>query len=47
MLKIHFLNVGKGSCTVIHQFPNGNLAVTDNSKLEDENDILQGPIKFL
>lgn len=47
MLKMHFLNVGKRSCTVIHQFPKGNLAVIDNSRLDDENDILQGPIKFL
>lgn len=48
MLKIHFLNVGKGNCTVI-QFPSGNLAVVDidNSKIDDKNDTLQDPIEFL
>lgn len=48
MLKVHFLNVGKGNCTVI-SFPSGNLAVIDidNSKIDDENDSLQDPIAFL
>lgn len=48
MLKIHFLNVGKGNCTVI-KFPSGNLAVVDidNSKIDDDDDVLQDPIKFL
>ncbi len=47
MLKIHFLNVGKGNCTVI-KFPSGHLTVVDidNSRNEDEN-ILQCPIQFL
>lgn len=48
MLKVSFLNVGKGNCTVI-SFPSGNLAVIDidNSKIDDKNDSLQDPIKFL
>ena len=48
MLKVHFLNVGKGNCTVI-SFPSGNLAVIDidNSKIDDETDSLQDPIEFL
>ncbi|OEU66319.1 MAG: hypothetical protein BA863_04350 [Desulfovibrio sp. S3730MH75] len=48
MLKIHFLNVGKGNCTVI-KFPSGNLAVVDidNSRIDDDDDILQDPIEFL
>ena len=47
MLKIHFINVGKGSCTII-DFPNGHLTVvdTDNSRNTDEND-LTDPIDFL
>lgn len=48
MLKIDFLNVGKGNCTVI-QFPSGKIAIIDidNSKIDDEDDILQDPIDFL
>jgi beta-lactamase superfamily II metal-dependent hydrolase len=47
MLKIHFLNVGKGSCTVI-DFPSGHLTVvdTDNSRNTEEND-LTDPIDFI
>jgi competence protein ComEC len=47
MLKIHFINVGKGSCTII-DFPSGHLTVvdTDNSRNTDEND-LTDPIDFL
>ncbi|KAA6321187.1 hypothetical protein EZS27_029136 [termite gut metagenome] len=47
MLKIHFINVGKGNCTVI-DFPNGHLTVidTDNSRITDEND-LTDPLDFL
>lgn len=48
MLKVHFLNVGKGNCTVI-KFPSGRLMVVDidNSRIDDDNDILQCPIDFL
>jgi len=48
MLKIHFLNVGKGNCTVI-KFPSGNLAIVDidNSKIDDDDDVLQDPIQFI
>lgn len=48
MLKIDFLNVGKGNCTVI-KFPSGKIAIVDidNSKINDEEDILQDPIDFL
>lgn len=37
MLRIHFLNVGHGDCTLI-EFPSGNLALVDinNSKVLDE-----------
>lgn len=48
MLKIDFLNVGKGNCTVI-KFPSGKLGIVDidNSKIVDDNDVLQEPIEFL
>lgn len=48
MLKVHFLNVGKGNCTVI-KFPSGNFAVIDidNSRIDDDEDVLQNPIEFL
>jgi len=48
MLKVHFLNVGKGNCTII-QFPSGRLSVVDidNSRIDDEEDVLQDPIQFL
>lgn len=47
-MKIHFLNVGKGNCTVI-QFPNNRLSIVDidNSHIDDKNDILTDPIDFL
>ena len=47
MLKIHFINVGKGNCTVI-DFPSGNLTVidTDNSRNSDEND-LTDPVEYI
>jgi beta-lactamase superfamily II metal-dependent hydrolase len=47
MLKIHFINVGKGNCTVI-DFPSGHLTVIDmdNSRWSEEND-LTDPIDFL
>lgn len=48
MLKVHFLNVGKGNCTVIH-FPSGRLGIVDidNSRIDDDDDVLQDPIQFL
>lgn len=48
MLKVHFLNVGKGNCTVI-KFPSENLAIIDidNSRINDDEDMLQDPINFL
>ncbi len=48
MLRIDFLNVGKGNCTVI-KFASGNLMVVDidNSKINDKSDVLQDPIDFL
>jgi beta-lactamase superfamily II metal-dependent hydrolase len=47
MLKIHFINVGKGNCTGI-DFPSGHLTVvdTDNSRNTEEND-LTDPIDFI
>ncbi len=47
MLKVHFLNVGKGNCVVV-KFPLGRLAVfdIDNSRVETHNR-LQDPIEFL
>ncbi len=47
MLKVHFLNVGKGNC-VIARFPSGRLTVVDidNSRVETDNP-LQDPIEFL
>ena len=47
MLKVHFLNVGKGNCVVV-KFPSGRLAVIDidNSRVEEDNP-LQDPIQFL
>ena len=48
MLKVHFLNVGKGNCVVIKS-PSGNLTLVDidNSRIDDKNDRLQDPIEFL
>lgn len=47
MLKVHFINVGKGNCTII-EFPSGNLTVidTDNSRNNDNND-LTDPVDFI
>ena len=47
MLKVHFLNVGKGNCVVV-KFPLGRLAVVDidNSRVKANNP-LQDPIQFL
>ncbi len=38
MLKAHFLNVGKGNCTII-EFPSGRLTMIDidNSRVNDDN----------
>lgn len=48
MLKVHFLNVGKGNCVVV-KFPSGRLTMVDidNSRIDDENETLQDPIEFL
>lgn len=48
MLKVDFLNVGKGNCSVA-KFPSGKIGVIDidNSKIDDDNDVLQDPIEFL
>ena len=48
MIKIDFLNVGKGNCTII-KFPNERLAVIDigNSHITDKDDVLTDPIGFL
>lgn len=47
MLKVDFLNVGKGNCVVV-KFPSGNLSVIDidNSRVEINNP-LQDPIGYL
>jgi len=47
MLKVHFLNVGKGNCVIV-KFPSGRLSIIDidNSKVEIGNQ-LQDPIEFL
>lgn len=47
MLKIHFLNVGKGNCTII-DFPSKRLTVVDidNSKVEGDR-ALTDPIEYL
>ena len=48
MLKIDFINVGKGNCTII-KFPSNKIAIVDidNSRIKDKDDILQDPIEFL
>jgi len=48
MLRVDFLNVGKGNCTVI-KFPSDHLSVVDidNSRIDDKDDVLQDPIEFL
>lgn len=47
-MKIHFLNVGKGNCTVVG-FPSSRLSIIDidNSHIDDDNDVLTDPIDFL
>jgi beta-lactamase superfamily II metal-dependent hydrolase len=46
MLKAHFLNVGKGNCTVI-EFPSGRLSMIDidNSRTDNDED-LTDPIDY-
>jgi len=46
MLKAHFLNVGKGNCTII-EFPSGRLAMIDidNSRVNNDNS-LTDPIDY-
>jgi len=48
MLEFHFLNVGKGNCTVI-DFPSERLSMidVDNSRIGDDDDILTDPIEYL
>jgi competence protein ComEC len=47
MLNIHFLNVGKGSCTII-DFPSGNLSMIDIDNLRAKYDPnLTDPLKYL
>lgn len=48
MLKIHFLNVGKGSCTII-DFPSTRLSMIDidNSRIKDDEEVLTDPIEYL
>ena len=40
MLKMNFLNVGKGNCVIIN-FPNDKLTIIDidNSHIDDKNDM--------
>jgi len=47
MLKIHFLNVGKGNCTII-DFPSGDLSMIDidNSRISDDEEVLTDPIEY-
>lgn len=47
MLKIHFLNVGKGNCTII-EFPSGHLTMIDidNSRIDDDDDVLTEPVEY-
>lgn len=48
MLKIHFLNVGKGNCTIL-DFPSERLSMIDidNSRVNDKNIVLTDPIEYL
>lgn len=47
MLKIHFLNVGKGNCTIV-EFPSGRLTMLDidNSRVDDEEQVLTDPVSY-
>lgn len=48
MLKIHFLNVGKGNCTII-EFPSGHLTMIDidNSRIDGDDDVLTEPVDYI
>ncbi len=47
MVKIHFLNVGKGNCTII-EFPSGRLTMVDidNSRIDDDDEELTDPVDY-
>lgn len=47
MLKVHFLNVGKGNCTIV-EFPSGRLTMVDidNSRIYDDDDVLTDPVDY-
>jgi beta-lactamase superfamily II metal-dependent hydrolase len=47
VLKVHFLNVGKGNCTIIES-PTNRLSMIDidNSKIDDEERKLADPVEF-
>jgi competence protein ComEC len=47
MLKIHFLNVGKGNSTIL-EFPSKRLAMIDidNSRISDDEEVLTDPIEY-
>lgn len=46
-MKIHFLNVGKGNCTIL-DFPSERLSMIDidNSRIEDNEGALTDPIEY-
>lgn len=48
MLKIHFLNVGKGNCTIV-DFPSERLSMVDidNSRKSEDDEELTDPIVYL
>ncbi len=48
MLKIHFLNVGKGNCTII-EHPSGNISIIDidNSRIKNNERKLTDPIEYI
>lgn len=47
MLSVHFLNVGKGNCTII-DFPSSRMSMIDidNSRIKDDDDALTDPIDY-
>jgi competence protein ComEC len=47
MLKMHFLNVGKGNCTII-EFPSGRLSMIDidNSRTDNNEEALTDPVLY-
>lgn len=47
MLTVHFLNVGKGNCTII-DFPSTRLSMIDidNSRIEDDEEVLTDPVQY-